>query len=152
MNSNIPNLIEQLSPFKVLESGGMRYFILPPELNYLVSVEGDPVDCFPEEFTFLAAFDDNGLAGRMAVCTLPHIEGTWVREDLRSGRVGVTLLKTMEAKISATGRTHVWAFIYDEQPEISSYIERQGYVKMPLTLWTKDMTKENIKIKVKREG
>src|SRR5574343_954441 len=127
MNPNIPNLIEQLSPFKVLDSGGLSYFILPPELNSLVSIPEDPVDVFPPEFTFLAAFDTNGLAGRISLCTLPHIEGTWIREDLRNGRVGLTLLRTLESSILSTGRTHVWAFAYDEQPEVGSYLERQGY-------------------------
>lgn len=135
-------LKKALKDFLVKESGGVSYYTLPPELNYLVSLPDDPVAVMPQEFTFLAAFDSQGLAGRISICPFPFIEGTWVREDLRKGRVGVTLLKELEARILGSGRTHAWALAADETPEVSSYLERCGYSKLPLTVWMKSLVKE----------
>lgn len=134
---------EALEGFILAESSGVSYYCLPPELNYLVSLPEDPVPVLPPEFAFVAAFDSHGLAGRMGMVPLPHIEGTWVRPDLRGSRTGIKLLREIEKIVSDSGRTHVWAFAYDEQPEIRSYYERMGYVKMPLTVWVKDLTQES---------
>jgi len=77
------------------------------------------------------------------ICSLPHIEGTWVREDLRSGRVGFRLVKLVEQFLSYIGRSYAWAFVSEATPEYAEYMERMGYIRVPVTVWTKNLTPDN---------
>jgi len=141
VTGQIAELFTALEPYRLDVKGGISYYILPPELNFLAEVEGDG-QVLPKEFTILAAFDEKGLAGRTTIVPLPHIEGTWVREDLRKGRVGYNLLKEIEKSITSAGRSHAWAFVEENNEEITGYMERRGYIRQPFTVWVKDMTKE----------
>jgi len=133
--------VDSSVPTLLATKGKVNYCILPPELNYIAKAPDDPI-VLPPEFTVLAAFDDKGLAGRTTVVTVPHIEGTWVREDLRKTRIGYVMFKEMENFVRSLGRTHTLAYAYDEQPEVADYLARLGYERLPLTIWAKDLTKE----------
>lgn len=138
-------LAEHLEMFLLARRGDTSYYALPPELNYLAAIPEDPVIPYPPEFHFTAAFDSKGLAARVAMVPLPHIEGTWLREDLRGTpkvRTIFTLIKELEKNILATGRGHAFSFVHDEQPEVAEMMTRLGYEKYPLTIWVKDLNKE----------
>lgn len=136
------DFITALEPYFIATSGKVNYYLLPPELNQLAEIEEDPIKPYPPECTILAAFDNKGLAARTLLIQLPHIEGTWVREDLRKGRVGYKLIKEMETTLLSAGRSHIFAFSETTDETISSYMERLGYSKMPLTIWSKNLTKD----------
>ena len=137
----VAELFSALEPYRLDVKGGVSYYILPPELNFLAEVEGDG-EVLPKEFTILAAFDEKGLAGRTTIVPLPHIEGTWVREDLRKGRVGYNLIKEIEKSIFNADRTHAWAFVEETNEEITSYMQRRGYIRQPVTVWMKDLRED----------
>lgn len=125
-------------PHLLKKIGGVSYCMLPGDLNYLGATPDDPV-IFPKEFQIIAAFDDKGLAGRIMMCALPHMEGTWVREDKRGSRVALHLVRMMEQFISYIGNTHAWAFVQESDTEVADYMARIGYTKIPLTVWTKNI-------------
>lgn len=131
-----------MEPYRLDVKGKINYYILPPEMNFLAQVpedkdeHGNPV-VFPKEFTILAAFDEKGLAGRTMIVPLPHIEGTWVREDLRKGRVGYVLIKELEKSILAADRTFAWAFADTEERE--DYLTRLGYQRQQVSVWYKKL-------------
>lgn len=125
--------------FEILhESNGVRYVLLPGHLNFMASFPDDPI-IFPEEFLICAAFSPDGtLLGRTMWVNLPHIEGTQVKEGLPSGnRIAYNLVHLLEKKIQ-TVRQNVWAFVQDGDKEVSEYMRRMGYVKLPLEVWVKD--------------
>lgn len=141
LTPQIAELFSALEPYRLEVKGKTTYYILPSELNFLAETPDDG-QVLPKEFTILAAFDEKGLAGRTTLVPLPHIEGTWVREDLRKSRVAYTLLREVEKSIRAAGRSHAWAFVEESNAEITNYMERLGYKKQPFTVWVKDMTDE----------
>lgn len=135
--------IEIRQPELLHEKGGIRYILLPPELNHLARIPEDPL-VFPQEFLILGAYNEQKeLVGRAMFITLPHIEGTWVREDLRKGRIGYHLLKTIEQQIKGMGRSHAWAFIEETDKEKEGYMERLGYKRMPFSVWAKQLVKDD---------
>lgn len=137
LQPQVEDFLRALEPYMIRSQGGINYYILPPELNYLAQVEEDQGTIYPQEFTIIAAFDSKGLAGRTMIVPLPHIEGTWVREDLRKGRLGYTLLKEVEKSIAMADRTYAWAFADTNERE--GYLERLGYEKQELTVWYKKL-------------
>lgn len=136
------SLAQYLETFLLARRGGVSYYALPPELNYL-AITPDDQPCMiplPPEFMVIAGFDSKGLAARTSMAPLAHIEFTWVREDLRSGRVALQLVKELESAVASSGRTHVIAFAHNEQPEMADYLSRIGYTQMQVTVWEKNLT------------
>lgn len=130
----VPKVTAQ--PHLLKKIGGVSYCMLPGDLNYLGATPDDPI-IFPKEFQIIAAFDDKGLAGRIMMCALPHMEGTWVREDKRGSKVALHLVRMMEQFIAYVGNTYAWAFVQESDQEVADYMARIGYTKIPLTVWTK---------------
>lgn len=131
------SILTAIEPYHLLSSSGINYYILPPELNYLASIEEDPISPLPPEFTIIAAFDSKGLAARTTMISVPHMEGTWIREDLRKGRVGVTLVREVEKCIAASDKSNLIAFTPDADRRVEGYMSRLGYKKLPVSVWVK---------------
>lgn len=111
--------------------------ITPAE--YVLQPADSRID-WPEGSIVLGAFaSDGSMVGRIAIIDLPHIEGTWVADKFRRGTLAFRLIRGIEDIMRRIGRSHVFAFAYDTQPEVSSYLERVGYKRMPLTVWVKEL-------------
>lgn len=89
----------------------------------------------------ISRYDDGRLQARMSLIALPHIEGTWVSDELRGTTAGARLLARMEEEVRKLGRTHVFAYALESQPEIGRYLERSGYERQPLTVYAKEIQK-----------
>lgn len=94
---------------------------------------------WPPDAVVIYAIDDQGIAGRTAWIELGHIEGTEVREDKRGSSLAARLVAMLEQKLREHGRSHIFAFIEDDKPEVASYMERFGYTKFPVTVWAKKL-------------
>lgn len=142
IEDTITKFMSSIAPYKLDVKGKVNYYILPPELNFLATLDDDPIKPIPEGFTILAAFDEKGLAGRTMLVSCPHIEGTWVREDLRNGRVGYVLMREVEKSIAAAGRSNAIAFSPTDSPDVDDKLARLGYEKLPVNVWVKYDLKE----------
>ena len=133
------NLIKsEMENYLLYDNGKTRIFALPPEMNKFAAVEGDPVE-LGKEFAVFAAFDDKGLAARTSVIMVPHIEGTWIREDYRKGRLARRMVKLIEQGTKETGNSSLFAFAEQSNAEVNDYLARMGYVLQPLNVWVKDL-------------
>lgn len=94
---------------------------------------------WPDDSIILYAIENNEIIGRTAIIQLPHIEGTWIREDKRNGTVGIRLISKIENVLEEANRTSVFSFIHNSQPELASYMERLGYELLPLKVYTKPL-------------
>lgn len=104
------------------------------------AVDGVPL---PPEFVVIGAFDEGGeLVGRTCLIPIPHLEGTWVREDKRGTSLAIRLVRSAEATVAVNGRTFLWAFTEEGRDDLAGYMKRLGYVRMPLTAWARDLTEE----------
>jgi len=82
--------------------------------------------------------DEEGqILARSGIVNLPHIEGTWVTPLRRKSSLGFKMIRTLEHVARRLGKTHIFAFAHDTQPEVSDYLKRLGYEKQPLTVWVK---------------
>jgi hypothetical protein len=132
-------------PESLMKSGGVNYLLLPKHLHHIAMFPDDP-QVMPQEFLIIAAFSETGeLLGRTMFVSLPHIEGTRVRDDMQGSRIAYNLVKLMEKEIQRAGRTHAWAFVQEGDKDISNYMDRLGYEKLPLEVWVKDMREGAVK-------
>lgn len=92
----------------------------------------------PEGSVLIGVKDQDGrVIARSGVISFPHIEGTWVAPAHRKGNLAFRLIKTLEHVTRRLGKTHLFAFAMDSQPEIGEYLSRLGYEKQPMTIWAK---------------
>lgn len=124
-----------------------------PEIEFVV-VDGvdaralDPahLDWPPDSKVVFVTQNDN-VVGRSSMFTLPMIailnlnmiEGTWVAEEKRGTSLAARLIRKVESVFRENGKTHAYAFAYDEHPEIADYLQRFGFNKMPLTIFMKQL-------------
>lgn len=94
---------------------------------------------WPDEALVIYALEGDKIVGRQAMMVLPHLEGAWVDEARRGGTLAARLVKKAEELLSASGRSHVFAFSYDQQP-VGDYLERFGYSRFPVTTYVKELT------------
>ncbi len=91
----------------------------------------------PDNSIVVLAKDKNEIVGRTMLIRPWHIEGTWLKEGKRRGVVGHLMLNKLEQEAKSAGISQL--FSYAMQPEIEGYLERMGYKKQPVTVWTKDI-------------
>ena len=106
--------------------------------GYDAQLDGKEI-VWPSDSLVVYAHDDQGVAGRTSLIELPHIEGTAVREDKRGGRLAAQLITTLEETAKQFGRSHVFAFALDDQPEVSDYLRRFGYERFPVEVFVKNL-------------
>lgn len=113
------------------------------EIKVLTGVEARSVDPsglpWPDTSEVICAFEDGKLVGRIGYIFLPHMEATWVAEEKRGGTLAFRLVKAMEKLVAASGSPAVFAYAYDQQPEVGEYLQRIDYQKLPLTIWMKNV-------------
>lgn len=88
------------------------------------------------------AYEGDRVVGRSAILPVDCIEGTMVAEDKKGTSLAFRLLRRIEELYRANGRTHAIAFAHDDQPEVAEYLERVGYVKSPLTVYSKQLVED----------
>jgi GNAT superfamily N-acetyltransferase len=82
--------------------------------------------------------DDKGeIIGRIFLMSPAHVEGVWVREDLRKQGVFTDMVRWVEQQARSIGISKVFA--YGADAYMDRQIERLGYTKQPLTVWTKEI-------------
>lgn len=92
----------------------------------------------PDGSILIGVKDDAGnIIARSGIIAFPHIEGTWVAPSHRKGTLAARMIRALEHVTKRLGRSHLFAFILDEQPEIADYMQRLGYKKQPMTIWAK---------------
>ena len=95
---------------------------------------------WPEDSLHVIARSENGgLEARMSLIAIPHIEGTWIAESLRGTTAGARLLARMEQEVRNLGRSHIFAFIKEEDKKVAEYMERSGYTRYPLSVYVKEL-------------
>jgi len=86
----------------------------------------------PEASLVVIAEDENGeICGRLMLLPILHLDGIWIREDLRDnlkgGRAAVRIEKEMMRILEEAQITGVQVDVY--KPELESYLSRMGYRK-----------------------
>lgn len=99
----------------------------------------DGVEWPEDSLHVISRSESGGLQARMSLVAMPHIEGTWLADNLRGTTAGARLLIRMEQEVKNLGRTHILAFVLESNPEIADYLERMGYVKYPLFVYAKEL-------------
>jgi len=94
---------------------------------------------WPAESIAVVARDAGETQGISVLIPLLHIEGTWVSEKKRGSFVLVRLIERVEEIVRSAGRSHVFAFADERQPEVAGYLERLGYVRMPFHVYSKEL-------------
>lgn len=100
---------------------------------------------WPDNTEAIIAVEDEKVVGFTAWLFLPHIEGTFVVPEKRHTSLGFRLVRNMEQLLAARNISHSFAYAYDRQPEVSDYLERLGYEKIPVSVWIKPLVKETPK-------
>jgi hypothetical protein len=109
-------------------------------LTGTAAAEIDPEQVpWPKDAIVVYARSNGDIVGRSALLQFPHIEGTWVRENERGSTLAYRLVTEVENVVRQAGRTHVWAFAHDSQPEVGGYLERIGYRLQPMKLYLKEL-------------
>jgi N-acetylglutamate synthase-like GNAT family acetyltransferase len=85
----------------------------------------------------LVAKQDGEIVGRIFLLAPTHVEGPWIREDLRGGLILNQLVATAEREAKSRGISKVFAYAADDK--LAGYIARLGYQKEPYTVWTKEI-------------
>lgn len=96
----------------------------------------------PISHILYAIDEDKNIVGRIGILQLPHIEGTWVREDYRKGFVAVRMLSKIEEFIADNDRKAAFAFVKSDDIDIQNYMQRFGYVELPLKVYIKSLVEE----------
>lgn len=104
-----------------------------PELN---TIDPDGISWPFDTFAWVA-LEDGKLVGRSAILNLPVIEGTMVVPEKRSSTLARRLIEKVEQLYKSLGKTHSWAMAANA--EIGDYLERIGYEKVPVTLYSKKL-------------
>lgn len=107
----------------------------PSEFDLLKQV-GDGFCPDPEHSIALVGENSQKIVARIFLIPLSHIEGTFIEAPWRGGVLLKRLFETLELEARAEGLTKLMAYI---APENETYIERLGYKKMPITVWSKEL-------------
>lgn len=94
---------------------------------------------WPDGSDVIYAIEDNKIVGRLGRIFLPCLEGGWVAENKRGGRLALKLAANMERIIKASGKSHSFAHVYEKQPEVAELLEHLGYKEMPLKIYMKEL-------------
>jgi len=124
----------------------MKFGIVTPEEAKLIEDAKIPQEqkvAWPPDSTIIYALDENNeVVARMGLVILPHIEGTWIREDKRNGLNAKRLMDQMENYLIETGRGGAFAFIESSNEELKGYMERLGFTELPLKVYFKNLVEE----------
>jgi predicted N-acetyltransferase YhbS len=92
----------------------------------------------PINSVVMVATDDKGeVIGRVFMLCPAHIEGVWVKEELRKQGIFSEMVARMEQEARTLGITTLFA--YGVNDYMNRQIERVGYTKRDFTVWTKEL-------------
>jgi hypothetical protein len=93
----------------------------------------------PDSRTSIAivAEDSSELVGRIFLMSPAHLEGPWVREDLRGSMLLKRLVDRAEEEALEAGVTNLFAYSNSEQ--LADYLKRLGYEDTGMTVWSKNL-------------
>ena len=95
---------------------------------------------WPLGTTAVVGRDDSGrVVAFSAILVLPHVEGTWVAPEYQHSTAAARLVTKVEDTLKEQGGTAVFAFAHDFDPQIKSYIERFKYLRMPFSVYMKEL-------------
>lgn len=94
---------------------------------------------WPADTVVLCAVEGDQVVARSAILNLPVVEGSWVSPEKRGTSLAFRMLREVETIYRATDKTHSMAMAADDQPEVGEYLERVGYERMPVTMYTKKL-------------
>lgn len=94
---------------------------------------------WPDGAPVVFAYEGDRVVGRSAILPVDVVEGTMVADDKRGTSLAFRLLRRVEGLYLQAGRTHAIAFAHNDQPEVGEYLERVGYEKSPLTVYSKQL-------------
>jgi N-acetylglutamate synthase-like GNAT family acetyltransferase len=115
----------------------MNLRILSPEEYPVLGGFPDKVIPDPDKSMAIIAEDDGGLAGRIFVFEVPHLEGIWVRPDKRGSLLMARLVAMAQNRLSKFGAKKVFAYAIDSKME--DYIDRLGFKQSEMTVWEKEI-------------
>ena len=103
------------------------------EFDSLLSIaEGYVPD--PAKSIAVVAKQNGEIVGRMMLIAVAHVEAAWIHERLRNGTILERMVKEIEKQAEQVGISTVFA--YSETTEMDGYIERLGYEKSPLRVFS----------------
>lgn len=91
----------------------------------------------PRRSVVVVARSSVGIVGRCFLMSPAHVEGIWVHRVWRNGQMMKRLVTAIEEEAQKEGIKKLMAYAHGD--EMADYINRLGYVKMPLTVWSKDI-------------
>lgn len=91
----------------------------------------------PKSSVALVARNDHEIVGRVFLLTPAHLEGPWVRPDLRGTTMGKRLIDAAEEVAKRCGVRKMFA--YGASEDLENYLMRLGYKREPFTVWTKEI-------------
>lgn len=91
----------------------------------------------PNTSVALLAAVDNEIVGRIFLLAPTHIEGPWIRADHRNGILAKRLVDSAAKEAKECGITKLFAYGVDET--IECYLERLGFEKLRMTVWSKEI-------------
>lgn len=121
------------------------------EFRWVSGVDARELDIdhldWPADAHVLFVFENGEVIARSSMSILPvlqfpMVEGTWIREDRRNGALGYRVLKAVEEHFIEHGKTHLFAFAWEAQPEVGDYLTRIGFERKPLAVYMKQLVKE----------
>jgi hypothetical protein len=97
---------------------------------------------WPVDSLVAYAVEDGKIVGRIGAVAIKVVEGTWCAPEKRGTTLPMRLMRQFEAMYSTFLGTAIGAFAPDAKPEISKYLERIGYEKLPVTFYTKTIVEQ----------
>lgn len=91
----------------------------------------------PKDSIVLVAKVGDEIVARMFLLGVAHVEGTWIKPEVRSGILLKRLMNRMEEEARKIGITTLLA--YSESDEVDSYLERLHFSRSPLHIWKKEV-------------
>lgn len=107
----------------------------PQEYDRLKSLPDALVPDKENSIAVVAETEDKQLVGRMLLVVLPHIEGTWIADNFRSGRIGFQLERELEKEARKFGLKKIFAYTTNQVH--SEYMERLGFKRSPWEVFEK---------------
>lgn len=94
----------------------------------------------PDPQRSIAIVADNGehIVGRIFLIAPAHVEAIHIERPWRNGLVMKRLVDFVELEARAEGIAKVLAYAKDK--EMENYIERLGYKKIQVTVWSKELS------------
>ena len=92
----------------------------------------------PDRSIAVVARNASRIIGRIFLLAPAHVEGVFVEQAWRGGPVMKQLVDAIELEARAEGITKLFAYAKDE--EMAGYIERLGYMKLPMTVFSKGIS------------